>query len=82
MALTSTLNIIFTPLWQKIVFFPGFVIGEVLYRRCGSAFPDSQDWCEEYGTLLIGIAAVGLSYGLLAVGIRSLMLRSNRSAPI
>jgi len=80
MALTSTLHVLFTPLWQKIAFFPGFVVGEALYRRCESAFPNSQDWCEEYGTLLIGIAAVGLSYGLLALGIRALVRRSKRSA--
>jgi hypothetical protein len=81
MALTGTLDVFFTPLWQKIVFFPGFVAGDMLYRRCGAALPMSQGWCEEYGTLLVGIAAVGLTYGLVAIGIRTLLQRFNRSTP-
>jgi hypothetical protein len=78
LVLTGRLDVFFTPLWQKVVFFPGFVAGWTVYDSCGGvlrAFPRAREWCQQYGWMLAGIAAVGLAYGLVAVGIRALMSR-------
>jgi hypothetical protein len=77
--LSGSLLIFRTPLRQKVLFFPGFVVGGALYGGCGSLFPQARRWCEQYGILWAGVAAVGLAYGLAAIGNRSLIGRLRRS---
>lgn len=78
---SGSLLVFLPPLWQRILFFPGFVVGGALYGGCGSLFPHARRWCEQYGILWAGVAAVGAAYGLAAIGIRALIGRFRRSPP-
>lgn len=79
--LTGTLRLMWTPLWQQILLFPGFVVGGALYDTCARVLPQARSWCEEDGVLLAGSAAVGAAYGLAAVGIHALAGRIRRASP-
>jgi hypothetical protein len=54
------------PTWANVVFFPGFLAGDLAYGVIGLP-----------GAAFIGILAIGLSYGLIAMFINQL-LRLNR----
>src|SRR5262245_44196146 len=67
-----------TPLWQTILLFPGFFVGNGFDDCCGNWF--HGDWRLE-AAVVVGISAVGLWYGALACGIEALRrgLGSRRS---
>jgi hypothetical protein len=55
---------IFVPTWALIVFYPGFIAGNLAYKYVGFE-----------GAYVVGILAVGISYGLIALVIRQLINR-------
>jgi hypothetical protein len=72
MIATDTLNVIFTPLWQRVLFYPGFVVGGSLWDCCERWFDGT--WAEGYGVL-----AVALSYGLIALAGHRVWVRFRRT---
>jgi hypothetical protein len=71
--LTGSLNIFYTPLWQEILFFPGFLVGGLFYRYFSSLLPAAGDIAG-----YIGILAVAASYGFATIGLWCLFRLLNR----
>jgi len=69
----TTVEILFPPLWQKVLFFPGFVVGGLFYRW----FPEALNLA-----IYLGILTVGVSYGLVALGIWLIFRNFNHSPKI
>ncbi len=60
---------LFVPGWAQVAFYPGFFVGYSTYRLVG-----------ESAAVYVGALAVGLSYGVVALGIRELVVRYKRRA--
>lgn len=54
-----------TPLWQQVLLFPGFAAGAIFYRLTSA--DDAAVW--------VGVVAMGMGYGLVAVVLRYLVVR-------
>ncbi len=61
------------PKWQVIAFGPGYVSGYAFYDHCGGWFVGRSS--TEAAAKLVGILAVGVWYGLIAMGISILVNR-------
>ncbi len=75
---SGMLNIWITPLWQEVLFLPGFVSGFAFYDCCDSWF---SGYMGDYPVLVVGIITVSITYGIVAVGLLAvvrLVLRKRR----
>jgi len=65
---SGTLNVLFTPWWQQVLFYPGFVAGWSLYTCCGQWLESSSGaWY-----IVAGFLVTAAEYGGIAVGVASL----------
>jgi hypothetical protein len=78
MIATDTLQVLFAPTWQVVAFYPGFFAGGSFYDCCQQWLRGT--WAEESGYLAVGVVAVALSYGLVAMLLHRLVVRTRRRA--
>jgi hypothetical protein len=71
----GSVSVFSTPLWQKVLLFPGFLAGLLFYKYCNSWLPGAED-----AALFIGILSVGVSYGFVAMGLWRWVRWVNRSS--
>ena len=77
MVFTGSVEIFFPPLWQQVLFYPGFLVGGLFYRFCSNWFPGAEN-----AALYIGMLAVSVSYGFAAMGLWHLFRWFNRSSTV
>lgn len=75
---TDSIDMFSISTWQKVFFFPGLLAGTAFYDCCRSWLPAS--W--EYNAAeAVGVLAVVLSYGVVAIGLGAVVTRFlNRAA--
>jgi len=75
---TDSVDMFSIPAWQPVLFYPGVLAGTTFYSCCRNWFSAAWEYNAAVG---VGVLVVGLSYGVVALGVGAVVTRfSNRAA--